>query len=64
MGLQALLKVNLRLAATNYLSNGYNGPSLGVTLLVCCSVRVHLSRCMQQRMAEHIVFTDVIVSGD
>jgi Helix-turn-helix domain len=26
LGLQALLKVNLRLATTNYLSNGYNGP--------------------------------------
>ena len=27
LGLQALLKVNLRLATTGYLSNGYNGPN-------------------------------------
>ena len=26
LGLQALLKVNLRLATMDYLSNGYNGP--------------------------------------
>jgi transposase len=34
LGLQALLKVNLRLATTDYLSNGYDGLESGVTLLV------------------------------
>ena len=34
MGLQALLKVNIRLATTDYLSNGYDGLESGVTLLV------------------------------
>ena len=28
LGLQALLEINLRLAATDYLSNGYNGLKL------------------------------------
>jgi hypothetical protein len=37
MGFQALLEVNLRLAATDYLSNGYNGRQTDMTLLVLLS---------------------------
>ena len=45
-GLQALLKVNIRLATTDYLSNGYDGLQPSVTLPVLLSSTViSLSAC-------------------
>ena len=46
LGLQALLKVNIRLATTDYLSNGYDGLQPSVTLPVLLSSTViSLSAC-------------------
>ena len=40
LGFQALLEVNLRLAATGYLSNGYNSLHTGMTLPILLSSTV------------------------
>src|SRR6516165_5205138 len=63
-GLQALLEVNLRLATTGYLSNGYDDPQPGLRYRFCCPVRLYPSQRVKSHIAQHVVFSDVIVPGD
>ena len=64
LGLQALLEVNLRLATTGYLSNGYDDPQPGLRYRFCCPVRLYPSQRVKSHIAQHVVFSDVIVPGD
>ena len=50
------MEVNLRLATTDYLSNGYNSLHTGMTLPILLSSTATSSQCVSSHTAQHIVF--------